>query len=173
MVKFVAVKLPALIGGATQRGLFPDAPFADALAKVGDGEFVTVEVKHVRNPKRLRFYWALMNVVWGNLENELHPKVEDFSDAIKVMAGHRERFWIPPGVVLEDGQVVGPSGIWGYRPKSIAFDNLEEAEFAKFIDRVVDLIVKWFLPTVSAAQLYKQVEEMCGIKPWWEKEAAR
>lgn len=171
MVKFIAAVVPVSLGGSIKRVLLPDDPVA--LQRSGDGELVTVEVKHERNIRRHRFYWALCTKVWDNLENELFPTVEDFSDALKIMAGHRSRFWIPPGVPLDDGKVTGPEGMWGFRPLSIAFSKLEEGKFAQFIDRCVALVLKWFLPTVTRAQLLKEIETMCGIKPWWSDEAAR
>lgn len=172
-MKLLMVKLPAIIGGAKQHGLFPDVPWSGHLGKLGDGEYVTAEIKHPRNIRRHRFYWALCTLVWQNIENELHPTVEDLSDAIKVMVGCRKRFWIPPGTVLEDGYVVEATGTFGYRPGSIAFTNMEEGDFAAFIDRVVDLICKWYMPGLSQGALLKKVEDMCGIKPWWKEEAAR
>lgn len=164
MVKFLAARIG--------RGLVP-VDDDDVLTRIGEGEIVTVDMKHPRNAKRLRYYWALMKLVHDNIENELHPTVEDLSDAVKVMVGHRKRFWIPPGVTLEDGSTTGPTGIFGYAPKSIAFGNMEEADFGRFVDRVVDLIVKWFLPGLSRQTVYKRVAEMTGLRPWWEEEAAR
>jgi hypothetical protein len=139
------------------------------MVKIGDGEFVTIDVKKSRNIKRLRFYWALMTVVHANIENELHPTKEDFSDSVKMMVGLRERFWLPPGTVLEDGTVIGGMGMFGYRPGHINFETMEEVDFADFVNRVVDLICKWFLPTMPQGRLLKEVQEMCGIKPWWHE----
>lgn len=173
MAKFVAALLPAMVRGGRQRGLFPTPEFAEAFTKLGDGEVVTVEVKLARNLDRLRFYWALVTLVHDNVENELHPTKEDLSDSIKIMVGCRTRIWIPPGVVLEDGTRTGATGIFGYRPGHINFATMEEKDFIDFVDRVVDLIVKWYMPTITGPQLLKKVEEMCGIKPWWHEQAAK
>lgn len=175
MVKLLVAKVTVTLnGGVTAQALVPvDDADREAFKKIGSGEIVTADVKHTRNIKRLRFYWALCTLVWNNIPNELHPTAEDFSDSLKIMVGHRVRVWIPPGVQLEDGSVTGPAGIMGYRPKSINFATIDEIEFAQFVDRCVELIVKWFLPTVTRAQVFRQIEEMTGLRPWWEEEAAR
>ena len=132
----------------------------EALRAFADGDIFWVETKQARNSKHHRLYWAMITLVWDNLETEAFPSVEDFHEAVKVMVGLRKRIWIPPGIDLGEGVIVPAGGLYVYRPGSISFARMDQAKFNAFFDKVADLLTKWFLPTVTATQLKKEVESM-------------
>lgn len=123
----------------------------DALRKIGHGEMVMIEVKRHRNIKHHRMFWALMTLVWEQMDTERYPTVEDLVAAVKISAGLRTRIELPNGEV-------------GFIPGSIAFHKMSQDDFSAFYERVCDLLAKHFLPGVTSAQLREEVEIMIGLK---------
>lgn len=121
----------------------------DALRKLGQGELVMIELKRPRNIKHHRLYWALVTLVWQNMDGERYPTVEDLHAAIKISAGLRTRIELPDGTV-------------GFIPGSIAFHKMNQDEFSAFYERVCNLIAKHFLP-VAVEDLKHEVELMIGV----------
>lgn len=124
----------------------------DALRKIGQGQVVTVEVKQSRNIKHHRMFFALMTLVWNQMDQEKYPTVEDFVEVVKIAAGHRKR-------------IVTPRGEVGFIPRSIAFHKMDQTAFDAFYDRVCDLLAKHFLPGVTNAELKREVSLMIGAAP--------
>lgn len=121
----------------------------EALSKIAQGDLVMVEVKRPRNIKFHRMYWALVTIVWQQLDEYRYPTADDLHAAIKIAAGLRTR------IVLPDGTI-------GFIPGSIAFHKMDATEFAAFFDRVCNLIAKHFLPGVTDAELRAEVETLIG-----------
>lgn len=121
----------------------------DALRKIGQGELVMVEVKRPRNLKHHRLYWALVSLVWQNMDGDRYPTAEDLHSAIKIAAGLRTMIQLPDGTV-------------GFIPGSIAFHKMSQDDFAAFYDRVCDLVAKHFLPGVTVLELKNEVAAMIG-----------
>jgi hypothetical protein len=118
----------------------------DALCKLSEGQMVSVEVKASRNIQRLRLAWALAGAVFEN--TDYFPSRDAAMDAIKLGTGHCET-WIDPAT----GEVK-------QRPMSIAFEKLEEIDFAQFVDRAVTLItVRWF-QGMPAPELLERVNQI-------------
>ena len=140
----------------TLRGLEPiDEDGTEALRRFKIGSEVLTELKQPRNIRSLRLYWALVTLVWQNLPEkvaECYPTKEDLSDALKLSVGHVRTVQLPSGKVERV-------------PRSIAFKAADETEFAAFLDRVITLVIRHFLPTVTEAQLRAELESMCGIAP--------
>lgn len=120
----------------------------DALAKIGNGEIVTVEVKRPRNVRFHRKYWALVNLVFENMDR--YPSPDDLHAAIKIAAGLRTAIQLPDGTM-------------GYIPGSIAFHKMGQSEFEAFFDRVCDLVAAHFLPGVTSEALKAEVEDLIGV----------
>src|SRR5260221_3037632 len=118
-----------------------------ALRKLGQGEIVVIELKRPRNIKFHRLYFALINLVWQNLDEERYPTPSDLHAAIKIAAGLRTRIELPDGTL-------------GFIPGSIAFHKMSEDDFSAFYNRVCDLISKHFLPGVKSQDLKHEVELM-------------
>lgn len=144
MAKFLAQKVMGSLRPADEAG-------ADALRKVANGELVSIEIKRPRNIKHHRMFWALMSIVWDNMDHERYPSVEDLTSAIKIAAGLRTRIELPNGEV-------------GFIPGSIAFHKMDQIAFSEFYNRVCDLICKHFLPGVDNDALKEEVEIMCGVR---------
>jgi hypothetical protein len=121
-----------------------------ALQKLSQGQIVSVEIKQSRNIHHHRMFWALMTIVWENMDHERYPNVEDFTGAIKIAAGLRTR------IVLPNGDV-------GFMPGSIAFHKMDQIQFSEFYNRVCDLIAEHFLPGVTTEDLRNEVSAMIGI----------
>lgn len=144
MAKFLAQKIMGGLRPADEAG-------TDALRKVANGELVSIEIKRPRNIKHHRMFWALMSIVWDNMDHERYPTVEDLTSAVKISAGLRTRIELPGGEI-------------GFIPGSIAFHKMSQDDFSAFYDRVCDLICKHFLPGVENDALKEEVEIMCGVR---------
>lgn len=144
MTKFLACKNLGALRPADEAG-------QEALAKIGNGELVTVEVKKSRNIKHHRMFWALMSIVHENLDHDRYPTVEDLTAAVKIAAGLRTRIELPNGET-------------GFIPGSIAFAKMDQTAFDAFYNRVCDLICKHFLPGVTNEALREEVEIMTGVR---------
>lgn len=144
MAKFLAQKHLGSLRPADEAG-------NDALRKVANGELVSIEIKRPRNLNHHRLFWALMSIVWDNMDHERYPTVEDLTAAVKISAGLRTRIELPNGEV-------------GFIPGSIAFHKMDQMAFTEFYDRVCDLICKHFLPGVENAALREEVEIMTGVR---------
>ena len=116
-----------------------------ALAKVRDGDLVSVEVKRSRNLKQLRLYWKLIDLLYDNQERYASP--ETLSDAFKICAGLCETFVLPSGQVI-------------HRPGSISFGSMKQDEFDAFWERFIQVMCGKVLPHVDRADLEREVFNM-------------
>lgn len=144
MAKFLAQKHINSLRPADETG-------SDALRKVANGDFVTIEIKQPRNIHHHRLFWALMTIVWDNADHERYPTIEDLTAAVKIASGLRTRIELPNGEI-------------GFIPGSIAFHKMDQTAFSAFYNRVCDLVAKYFLPGVSSDSLRQEVEIMTGIR---------
>lgn len=127
-----------------------DAAGEMTLQKFKNGDTVQIEITRPRNISHHRMFWALMTVVWQQIDTERYPTVEDLTAAIKIAAGLRTRIELPNGDV-------------GFIPGSIAFHKMDQTEFSAFYERVCDLIAKYFLAGVTSNELRLEVEQMIGV----------
>jgi len=126
-----------------------DEAGSEALRRIPNGAIVSVELKRPRNIRFHRMYFALVTLVWEQLDEQRYPTAEELHSAIKIAAGLRTRIELPDGTV-------------GFIPGSIAFHKMTAAEFDAFYDRVCNLVAKHFLPGVTNAELKREVEAMIG-----------
>lgn len=143
MSRFLAIKHLGSLRPADEGG-------EEALRKIGHGECIMVEVKRPRNVRMHRMFWALMTIVWEQMDHERYPTAEDLVAAVKISAGLRTRIVLPGGEI-------------GFIPGSIAFHKMSQGEFERFYDRVCDLLAKHFLPGVTSAELRSEVASMIGV----------
>jgi len=144
MAKFLAQKI--------LNGLRPaDEAGEEALRKISLGELVQVEIKRPRNLKMHKLFWALMSLVWQNVDSERYPTVEDLVAAVEIYAGIRTRIELP-------------NGTQGFIPGSIAFHKMDQVEFAAFFERVIDLVCTHFIPGLPPGDLRDELEQMVGLK---------
>lgn len=128
-----------------------DEAAAEALNRIKMNEVVTVEVKRPRNVRMHRLYWALIGIVWDNIDHERYASPDDLHAAVKIAAGLRTRIELPGDVV-------------GFIPGSIAFDKMDQVEFDVFYDRVCNVVAKYFIPGLDIGQLRTEVETMIGMR---------
>ena len=126
-----------------------------ALQGIKRGSVVEVEFKRVRNIKHHRLFFALMSLVWEQLDDkQKYPSVEDLVTEVKIITGHYTR----------RDMVVEGKRYPVLTPKSISFAALDQTEFSAFFDRVCDWVVTDILPGVSRDDLRDELETMTGIK---------
>lgn len=120
---------------AVNRAVYDDLP----------GTYVELEYKKIRSPRMHRLFFALLEKVVEN-----HPfyfSTDQLLAFLKVKLGYVEE------VVFHNG-----TAIW--KTKSIAFDKMDQAEFQKFFNQALDVIVSEVLPEVERGDLLREVEEM-------------
>lgn len=142
MAKFIAIKQLGALRPADEAG-------AEVLRKLANGELLTVEIKRPRSIKHHRMFWALMTVVWNQMDRDKYPTVEDLAGAIKILVGLRTRVELPDGLI-------------GFIPGSISFHKMDQTGFDDFYNRVCDLIAEKFLPGVTSDELRHEVSLMIG-----------
>ncbi len=143
MARFLVTKQLGVLRPVDEQG-------EEALRHIKHGAIVEVEVRTKRRIKHHRLFWALISKVWENIDHDDFPTPENLADTVKLCVGVREPLILPDGAV-------------SYKPGSIAFHKMDQAEFAAFYDRVCDLLIRRFLPGVTNEQLRHEVELMTGL----------
>lgn len=132
----------------TLKGLGPyDQRTADYVAKIGLNDVVSAEMRKPRNPAFHRKFFALLDIVYSNLPEDLAEKFkseEDLLLELKLQTGHREKY-----------RTLGGREIW--IPKSIAFSEMDNDEFADFYEKCLDVIYKHIIPGVDLDELENAV----------------
>lgn len=140
------------------RGLVPADDDATALLRtIGQGECVEVEYRPARNARHSRKLFRLLDLVVENTDR--WPNRTALIDALKIAAGYVET------TVTLDGQVA-------FKPRSISFAAMDQAEFDKFYAAVENLILTKILPTVDSDALEREVMQMIAHAPYRQMEAA-
>lgn len=142
MTKFLAMRKLGALRPIDEAGI-------EALSHVGEGEIIQVSYSRPRSLKMHRMFWALMTIVWSNLDHGRYPTVENLVAAVKISTGHRELIVLPGGAEV-------------YVPKSISFAAMDQDEFNAFYNRVCDLIAAHWLPGVTSEELRAEVKIMIG-----------
>jgi len=119
----------------------------EALHHIKLGDVVRVEIKKARVLGHHKKFFALMQLVYKNLDERVYPSLDDFVDAVKLVVGHRKRIELPGG-----------KSAWV--PKSISFSAMDQTEFDDFYNRVCDAICLYFIPGLTNEALQREVEEM-------------
>ena len=120
------------------------------IKRLWQGEIVEVEIRRPRNIKFHRKFWALMNIVWDNIDHDEYPTVEALVTRLKIDTGHRE-------TMLFDGVIA-------YIPKSINFASMDASQFDEFFERCSDWIASHVLPGVTQQELREEIEGMIGAR---------
>ena len=117
--------------------LFAEDEDAEKARKIKADTIVTAEVKVLRNLKLHRKFFKLIDVAWNFLteaqQEFFHNSVDGFRYTLEVAAGYYEEFY---SVIRRE---------WIQKPKSIAFDKMDEAEFDKLYEAVLNVVFKFFL----------------------------
>lgn len=123
----------------TMLGLVPAEPDSkENYDKLKIGDFITAEIKTVRNPKFHRKYFALLRVGFDNwLPGEVNSKYgvpaknfERFRADVIILCGFYDN------VVRLDGSV-------RLEPKSVSFAKMSEESFADLYSKTIDVLLKY------------------------------
>ena len=122
--------------------------------KVGD--LVIFKAHKPRNGKHHRLLWALIDLVWSNLPEqyaEAFPSKAILLDEIKFQTGF-----------VETHRTLGGKTV--YKPKSIAYDSMDQVAFNAFFDDAIEVVVKYFLPGVSDEEIRDEILQAAGGSTW-------
>jgi len=137
----------------TLSGLSPgDGHAKRYLSRIPIGSPVTAAIVQPRSAEGRRLfrrYWVLMGIVADNCE-QYGGSQEAASDHALIHAGHCDMF---------ASQATGEVFL---RPRSIAFSNLEEEDFAVLWQRVVRAICEHILPGVTEAAIEEELLSLIG-----------
>lgn len=122
-----------------------DGMAEEQLSKIKQEEEVRVTISRVRNPRQLRYWWALCGVL-AEYADWCKDR-ETASDWLKLSIGHAEFHESPDGKT------------W-CRPKSIAFGNCPQEEFDTLLDQAIRIIVTKIMPGTSSEALRNELEAM-------------
>lgn len=119
-----------------------------ALTKIPAGEYMTAEIKRPRNPKRHRMFFALLDVVWSNLPEDMHqryPTIERLRWELKVQTGFFDLHETLRGVQVP---IV----------HSMSFAAMDDVEFELFFQKAMAVCRKYFLPGVTEKELRDAID---------------
>lgn len=126
--------------------LMPAAPLdSEAVLGLPLDKALRVRVTQPRNVDRLRLYWALIGLIAENLDGVTD---EALHDAVKVRLGYCHEVRFRGGIIRV--------------PKSVAFDQMEEPEFAAFLDRFIEFVRTDVIPGLSRPAFERRAREMLG-----------
>lgn len=134
----------------TVSGLIPlyDADY-DEKKKLKIGSIYEVTIRLSRNIDFHRKYFALIQCAWEyqneRTVNHFKNDINVFRKTVEIAAG-----WCEPVYSIERKE-------WLEIPKSIAFDKMDNTEFADLYDRVKDVLFKYFLKHITCEEFEKNL----------------
>ena len=141
--KAAAVKLYVCKGlGATLRPA--DEVATDAIRKFPAGEVYEIEIKRPRNLKFHRKAFALMQLAYENQEN--YTEFDKFRRALVIEAGYFDDLRLLDGTTVREAQ-------------SLSFAKMDEDDFGKLYNALINTILRVVLPGVGRPELEAQVEQ--------------
>ena len=124
--------------------LVPASPRAEAvMAKLKADDLVTVEVKQPRNLAHHRKFFALLDLIFENQQR--FRTCDEMLVAIKVYMG------VCNTMALKDGTAVRV-------PRSISFASMDQPEFERFYEMVLDVVAEHIIPGIDKPSLKQEVE---------------
>lgn len=132
----------------TETGLIPlyDSDLHEK-KKLKIGADYKVNITKARNYQFHKKYFALIKLAWLNMPekyNKQYPHFDNLREALQIEAGYFDTTYTFDGI-----QIV--------KPKSIAFDELDEFGFQELYNKVVDVVLKWILPGNTSDELEKEL----------------
>ena len=141
--KAAAVKLYVCKGlGATLRPA--DEVATEAIRKFPAGEIYEIEIKRPRNLKFHRKAFALMQLAYENQEN--YTEFDKFRRALVIEAGYFDDLRLLDGTTVREA-------------KSLSFAKMDEDDFGKLYNALINTILRVVLPGVGRPELEAQVEQ--------------
>ena len=124
------------------------------LQRLVAGELVEVDLRRPRNLKHHRLFYALMSLVWANVDHDVYPTIDSLIVRMKIDTGHRTEMRFP----TEGGFVTA------YIPRSISFAAMAQDEFDAFFRRCTDWVLETVLPGNTNEELLAEVDAMIGVR---------
>lgn len=128
--------------GATLRPA--DEVATDAIRKFPAGEIYEIEIKRPRNLKFHRKAFALMQLAYENQEN--YTEFDQFRRALVIEAGYFDDLRLLDGTTVREA-------------KSLSFAKMDEDDFGKLYNALINTILRVVLPGVDRPELEAQVEQ--------------
>ena len=122
-----------------------DAESEAALSRIGSNARLKCVVTQPRNTKRLAYYWVIVNEIFNN--QEFYKTPEQLHEAIKYHLGYVKTFFLKNGTEIT-------------KTKSIAIDKMDEIEFARFLDRFIEMVCQEIIPALSEGALRNRLSEL-------------
>lgn len=126
-----------------------DAVAAEMLAEVPTNTGVMVTVKVPRNLRQFRLAWALADIISKSVD--WLPDRESSMDWLKIKSRHVRMITDPR------------SGNVAIVPKSIAFASLDQAGFARLLNRMIYVTTTEIIPGLEESSLRPELEAIVGI----------
>ena len=129
-------------------GLFPvTAHAADLLRKIPFKRHLKIVTSLPRNRGRHDKYWAIVHFIH---QHSSYNK-EQIDQLLRIRAGHCDIARFADGRVQETARRIN----WG---------AMDETEFCRFLDRVVDVVATTILPGVTSQQIHDELAGLIGIE---------
>jgi len=128
-----------------------DPDDSEKLHAMQDGKVYRVKVTMPRNVKFHKKFFTLINLVFDNLPEQIPSRTPD-GEPVQIRT-RKELLWHIKMQVGHYTEKVTIGGRITYEAKSISFGAMDEAEFAKFYDGAIDVILKYFLPDTLKEEL--------------------
>lgn len=136
-----------------------DAVAAEMLAEVPTNTGVMVTVKVPRNLRQFRLAWALADIVSKSVD--FLADRESAMDWLKIKARHVRMIHDPL------------RNVTAIVPKSISFASLDQAGFARVLNRMIYVTTTEIIPGLEESSLRAELESIVGIEPSPELPAAK
>ena len=150
----------------------------EKLYSIPQGELINITFTFDRSLRQNAYYWTLISRIWeSSLDPLVFPKPENFHQSIKAILGEFEPVWIPKGAEIVDpktGELVTMTADTRMlQVGSTSFAKMSGADFGSYLDRVIALIIQYWMPSVKRRDIVDEVDRMLGysLKSITEKKA--
>lgn len=137
-----------------------DKDGANYLAKIKPGTALAADVRQQRNYKFHKKFFALVSVAYDYWSDTMpaqdykgepvRPEFERFRKDLVILAGHYEPVYAIDGTVR-------------LQAKSISFSNMDEEEFGRVYNSVLDTVLAKVMRNVNKAELEAAVEQIMAF----------
>src|ERR1700688_5049392 len=128
-----------------------DSVSAEMMEEIPLNTGLMVEVRVPRNLRQFRLAWALASIVSKSVD--YLPDRETAMSWLKIKSRHVRMI-----VDSKTGEVA-------IVPKSIAFASLDQASFARVLNRMVYVTITDIIPGLEGSSLRAELEKIVGIEP--------
>jgi hypothetical protein len=130
--------------------LVPQAKYdREMLSQLKAFQPVRVKVARPRSLPRHRLYWAILRIVVEN--TEIFATMEALHKMLLLACGVTEP------LITVDGDIV-------LLPSSIAFENMDEAQFKPYFDAAMEIIRTRIMPGVNLDVLLREARDETGYR---------